>query len=84
MNVHLTAELDAYVRRKVESGLYGSASEVIREGLRLLARRDAEETLESLLLEGLAIGEATEMTSADWQGLRDEVRNRLVTRAPDA
>ncbi len=41
MNVSLTAELDRYVVEKVESGLYHSASEVIREGLRLLKEQDA-------------------------------------------
>jgi putative addiction module CopG family antidote len=35
MNVSLTAELEEYVRRKVASGLYNNASEVIREALRL-------------------------------------------------
>lgn len=84
MNVHLTAELDAYVRRKVESGLYGSASEVIREGLRLLARRDADETLEALLLEGLESGEPVEMTRVDWGRLHDEVRSRLENPPPGA
>jgi antitoxin ParD1/3/4 len=40
MNVSLTPELERLVTRKVESGLYQSASEVIREGLRLLEERD--------------------------------------------
>ena len=41
MNVSLTAELEKYVRRKVASGLYNNASEVIREALRLLVEREA-------------------------------------------
>ena len=40
MNVSLTPRLEALVRRKVESGLYNSASEVVREALRLLEERD--------------------------------------------
>ncbi len=40
MNVSLTPELEMLVTRKVESGLYQSASEVIRDGLRLLADQD--------------------------------------------
>jgi len=40
MNVSLTPELERLVTRKVESGLYQSASEVIREGLRLLDDQD--------------------------------------------
>ena len=40
MNVSLTPELEQIVSCKVESGLYNSASEVVREGLRLLQQRD--------------------------------------------
>lgn len=40
MNVSLTPELEAYVAGKVASGLYQTASEVVREGLRLLRERD--------------------------------------------
>lgn len=36
MNVSLTPELEKYVNAKVSSGMYTSASEVIRESLRLL------------------------------------------------
>jgi antitoxin ParD1/3/4 len=41
MNVSLTPELEKFVIEKVQSGLYQTASEVIREGLRLLEERDA-------------------------------------------
>ncbi|MBE9006665.1 type II toxin-antitoxin system ParD family antitoxin [Fortiea sp. LEGE XX443] len=41
MNVSLTPELEKWVQSKVESGMYTSASEVIREGLRLLKEQDA-------------------------------------------
>ena len=40
MNISLTKEFEAYVDQKVESGLYHSASEVIRDGLRLMIERD--------------------------------------------
>jgi uncharacterized protein len=40
MNISLTPELEKYVRRKVGSGLYNNASEVIREALRLLLERE--------------------------------------------
>ena len=36
MNVSLTPELEQFVQAKVESGRYNSASEVVREALRLL------------------------------------------------
>ena len=40
MNVSLTPELEQLIHTKVESGLYLSASEVVREALRLLEERD--------------------------------------------
>ena len=40
MNVSLTPELEKMVEEKVKSGRYQSASEVIREGLRLLDDQD--------------------------------------------
>jgi antitoxin ParD1/3/4 len=40
MNVSLTPELDKFVAGKVDSGRYNSASEVVREALRLLEEHD--------------------------------------------
>ncbi len=40
MNISLTKEFESYVSQKVESGMYHSASEVIRDGLRLMKERD--------------------------------------------
>jgi len=40
MNVSLTPDLEKLVHKKVQSGRYTSASEVVREALRLLAERD--------------------------------------------
>lgn len=40
MNVNLTPELEMLVRRKVASGMYTSASEVVREALRLMEEQD--------------------------------------------
>jgi antitoxin ParD1/3/4 len=40
MNVSVTPELERFVGEKVESSLYNNASEVVREGLRLLKEQD--------------------------------------------
>jgi len=40
MNVSITPELEMFVANKVESGRYTSASEVVREALRLLEEQD--------------------------------------------
>ncbi len=61
MNVSLTKELERFVTSKVKSGRYGSASEVVRESLRLLEQEDQKkrfsfstrEELEVNLLEGV-------------------------------
>ena len=41
MHVSLTPELENQVKRRVASGLYHTASEVVRESLRLMMERDA-------------------------------------------
>ena len=40
MNVSLTPELERFVQEKVHSGRYTSASEVVREALRLLEEHE--------------------------------------------
>jgi antitoxin ParD1/3/4 len=40
MNVSLTPELERFVESRVASGRYQSASEVVRDGLRLLEERE--------------------------------------------
>ena len=40
MNISITPELEEMIGRKVKTGMYNSASEVIREGLRLLKEQD--------------------------------------------
>jgi antitoxin ParD1/3/4 len=40
MNVSLTPELERFVEEKVKTGMYQTASEVVREGLRLLRKSE--------------------------------------------
>ena len=42
LNVSLTPELDRFVQARVAQGHYQTASEVVREGLRLLERQEEE------------------------------------------
>lgn len=42
MNVSLTRELERFIEEQVESGRYRSASEVVREAVRLLQQREEE------------------------------------------
>ena len=64
MNISLTPQLEQMVKTKVASGLYGSASEVLREALRLLEERDRIhamriEELRAEIKKGLNSGEPT-------------------------
>ena len=40
MNISLTPELRTSIDRRLRSGLYGNASDVIRAGLRTLSREE--------------------------------------------
>jgi antitoxin ParD1/3/4 len=42
MHISLTPELERIVKRKVESGLFNNASEVVRDALRLSMKHEAE------------------------------------------
>jgi antitoxin ParD1/3/4 len=42
MNVSVGQKWEAFVADAVESGRYGSASEIVREGLRLVEEREAK------------------------------------------
>ncbi|OLN27992.1 hypothetical protein DVDV_1852 [Desulfovibrio sp. DV] len=62
MNVNLTPQLEQLVKGKVASGLYNSASEVVREALRLLEQQDRLQAaklkrLQEDIREGLDSGE---------------------------
>ncbi|MCL2639665.1 MAG: type II toxin-antitoxin system ParD family antitoxin [Phycisphaerales bacterium] len=42
MNISLTPELELFIQTKVESRMYQTASEVVREALRLMVREDQD------------------------------------------
>jgi antitoxin ParD1/3/4 len=42
-NVNLTKHFDQFIEEGVSSGRFGNASEMVREGLRLLEQRDRED-----------------------------------------
>jgi antitoxin ParD1/3/4 len=70
MNVHLTDELERLVQSKVQSGRYNSASEVVRETLRLLEERDEllairKDELRKRIAEGLDAVKAGRVQDGD-------------------
>jgi antitoxin ParD1/3/4 len=80
MNISLTPQLEELVKRKVDSGLYVSASEVLREALRLLEERDRLyavrlEELRAEIKRGLNSGETTPL---DIEAIKARGRKRLA------
>jgi antitoxin ParD1/3/4 len=84
MSVSLTPELEEMVSQKVESGLYNSASEVIREGLRLLKEQDdlkrmRQEELRREVLKGYEQAQRGESQPLDVEGVKAEGRKRRAS-----
>jgi antitoxin ParD1/3/4 len=73
MNVSLTRELEQLVSEKVKTGMYQTASEVVRDGLRLLKERD--EQLESRRREVRSGSEAVAREEFTDYGGSDIIRN---------
>ena len=83
MNISLTEQLEQFVSEQVQSGAYQSASEVVRDGLRLLAeRRKTEElklaALRAAIREGLDSGPAEPL---DMEAIIAEARAGYQRRA---
>jgi putative addiction module CopG family antidote len=83
MNISLTPHLEAMIREKVESGSYNSASEVVREALRLLEEEDQLRAVKMQRLrrdiqEGLDSGPSTEF---DPQEIKRSAREKKAKSA---
>ncbi len=83
MNVSLTPELDQFVQSRLASGRYQTASEVIREGLRLLEEREqardtALEELRAKIRRGVEQADRGELLEGD--GVFEEIRQLSARR----
>lgn len=57
MNISLTKELEKYVQDKVKAGMYTSASEVVRESLRIMhTYEDLQKQRVAQLNDAIAVG----------------------------
>ena len=78
MNVSLTNEMEQWVQSKVETGLYSSASEVVREALRALHAKETRNSqkimhLRDAIQEGLV--SMQDSGGVDWSAeLSEEVK----------
>jgi antitoxin ParD1/3/4 len=81
MNVSIGERWETFVDHIVREGRYGSASEVVREGLRLVEEREARlKALRSMLDDSIATGEAAE---SDVDRLLDKRVAQIVVKAAD-
>lgn len=83
MNVSVGREFEEYVREKVDSGDYATASEVVRDGLRLLREKEQlfEARLQSLRGEiQKGIDQLERGESRDGEVVMAELRARLLSR----
>jgi antitoxin ParD1/3/4 len=87
MNVSLTPELEKFVEKEVGSGLYQTASEVVRAGLRLLKEnREARLLRSPTTLEELEdrLVQAVESLDAGQGAKGDAVLRRLRKRMTES
>jgi antitoxin ParD1/3/4 len=81
MNVNLTPELERLVNQKVQSGLYNSASEVVREALRLMQEKDELRRIRTVelkneVMRGFEQSRRGESTTLDTASIKAEGRKR--------
>ncbi|MGH9741858.1 MAG: type II toxin-antitoxin system ParD family antitoxin [Candidatus Acidiferrum sp.] len=84
MNISLTPHLEKMIREKISSGSYNSASEVVREALRLLEQEDQLrvlklQTLRQDIREGLQSGPSQVF---DVQQFKRAAREKKAERRP--
>lgn len=77
MNVSVTPELEKFVQELVASGRYHSASEVFRDGLRLLERAEQGRLLEKWLAEGLTAEEEAKIPADAFARFRTSIRAKI-------
>ena len=65
ISADLGKQLESYVQKLVETGRYGSKSEVLREGVRLIQDREARlAALDASIMRGIADADAGRTQSA--------------------
>lgn len=85
MSINLTSELEKLVREKVASGRYHSASEVVREALRLMEEQDQFRQMKLTALrgeiqEGLNELDQSKGTSWDVEAFKQKARARRKSK----
>ncbi|CAN5633338.1 hypothetical protein BH20ACI4_BH20ACI4_02720 [soil metagenome] len=82
MNVSLTKELENFITELVASGMYYSASEVVRDGLRLLKEQEQlkkirVEELRAEIMKGFQQSQNDESKPLDIEAIKTEGERKL-------
>jgi len=79
-NISLTDHHDDLIEAKIQAGEYANASEVVREGLRLIQERDQELAAR---VSRVAVGLEQAARGDFVEGATDEIRKRIRRRAEE-
>lgn len=87
-NISLTDHHDALIEAKIQAGEYANASEVVREGLRLIQERDQElaariDAIKSRVAVGLEQAARGEFVEGSVDQIRERIRLRVEERLGD-
>jgi antitoxin ParD1/3/4 len=79
VNISLPDQMKRYIEARISEGGYNTTSEYFRDLVREDQKRQAEERLETLLLQGLE-SPAREWTKEDVDHIKNSVRERLAAK----
>ncbi len=81
LNISLPQGMKDFVEQQVhKDDDYSSVSDYVRALIREDQKRETEDKLEALLLEGLDSGDSKEMTQKDWDDIRQALRKKAAQR----
>ncbi len=72
MNVSLPDQMKDFVETQAQKEGFGTVSEYLRAIIREVQKREAKQTLEAKLKEGLESGPAAPLTSQEWDAIERE------------
>ena len=81
MNVSLTPKMENWIQEKVQTGFYSSASEVVRDALRIMHSYELERDLDVQLLRLEVMRGIDALDRGDSRELNREVLEEIKARA---
>jgi antitoxin ParD1/3/4 len=75
MNLSITPELQQFIQRKIDSGMYSNASEVVRDALRRMDDKDDWKDLMQFLSSRITDAESGNYTSESFDSVIDQAKD---------